>query len=235
MAFRSIPVPRTVLVSCEHGGNRIPPRYQQLFEHHHELLRSHRGYDLGALWLARRFAREFDAPLYAATVSRLLVDLNRSPHNPRVFSGITRPLDPAERDRIMRRHYRPHRERVETRLRELIANGKTVVHLAIHTFTPILDGRVRNADIGLLYDPRRSTELEICTGWQRAIGRMSPALRVRRNYPYRGAADGLTTYLRTQLPPRKYAGIELEVNQRFVKKTGTIAAGVCNTLLSIQF
>jgi len=39
-----------------------------------------------------------------------------------------------------------------------------------------------------------------------------PGLRVRRNYPYRGAADGLTTHLRRQLGPR-YLGVELEINQ----------------------
>ena len=45
---------------------------------------------------------------------------------------------------------------------------------------------------------------------------MAPNLRVRRNYPYAGWTDGLTTYLRTRFPPQRYVGIEIEINQRFV-------------------
>ena len=40
-------------------------------------------------------------------------------------------------------------------------------------------------------------------------------MRVRRNYPYNGASDGLTTYLRGRFSGRLYSGIELEVNQRY--------------------
>jgi hypothetical protein len=43
---------------------------------------------------------------------------------------------------------------------------------------------------------------------------------VRRNRPYRGAADGLTTHLRRKLGPR-YLGIELEVSQRFFAADGS--------------
>ena len=41
-------------------------------------------------------------------------------------------------------------------------------------------------------------------------------LRTRRNYPYRGRADGFVTALRLRHAARDYAGIELEVNQRHV-------------------
>jgi predicted N-formylglutamate amidohydrolase len=229
----SAPVPSQIIVSCEHGGNRIPPNYRSLFLRRTRLLQSHRGYDRGALWLARWLARRLGAPLYAATVSRLLIDLNRSLHNSRVFSDITRSLDPAEREWIVDRYYRPHRELLENHIREVTASGTGVVHLAIHTFTPRLRGDTRTADVGLLYDPRRSSELELCLTWQRHIAEMSPALRVRRNYPYRGTADGLTPHLRRQLPPRLYAGIELEVNQRLVTKTGSVAAEICEALVPV--
>ena len=67
-----------LVVTCEHGGNRIPAPYRDLFHAHDALLDSHLGYDLGALNLARALAKAFAAPLVASTVSRLLVDLNRS-------------------------------------------------------------------------------------------------------------------------------------------------------------
>src|SRR3954454_24119921 len=71
------------LVTCEHGGNRIPARYRPLFAGAEALLESHRGYDPGALQLGREIAAALDAPLVSANVSRLLVDLNRSIGHPR--------------------------------------------------------------------------------------------------------------------------------------------------------
>ncbi|HTO59218.1 MAG TPA: N-formylglutamate amidohydrolase, partial [Pseudomonadales bacterium] len=67
-----------VVVTCEHGGHRIPPRWAALFERRRTLLESHRGWDSGALTFARKLAKALDAPLVANTTSRLLVDLNRS-------------------------------------------------------------------------------------------------------------------------------------------------------------
>jgi predicted N-formylglutamate amidohydrolase len=83
----------------------------------------------------------------------------------------------------------------------------------VHSFTPRLDGRVRTADVGLLYDPARADELRFCRDWKAALRACDPTLRVRRNYPFLGKADGLVTHLRDTFPRRKYLGIELEVNQ----------------------
>jgi hypothetical protein len=38
---------------------------------------------------------------------------------------------------------------------------------------------------------------------------------VRCNAPYRGVSDGLTTHLRRRFAAHRYAGIELEMSQRF--------------------
>jgi len=83
-----------------------------------------------------------------------------------------------------------------------------------HSFTPVLDGEVRRADIGLLYDPRRSSEVDFCRAWQSELRSGAPPLAVRRNFPYRGYDDGLTTYLRRHYPDGVYCGVELEVNQK---------------------
>ena len=66
-----------VVISCEHGGSRIPGRYRHLFAGRAALLESHRGWDPGALVMARALSRGLRAPLFASTTSRLLVDLNR--------------------------------------------------------------------------------------------------------------------------------------------------------------
>ncbi len=87
-----------------------------------------------------------------------------------------------------------------------VERARTVFHVAVHSFTNYLDGE-RNADIGLLYDPRRA-EKGLCVRWEEILNELDPALRVRRNYPYRGEADGLPTWLRRKFPDRAYVGVE---------------------------
>ena len=203
-----------VLITCEHGGNKIPAQYWPLFSKMKDALRTHRGYDPGALALARDFAKAFDAELVYSTTSRLLVELNRSPRHPQVFSEATRDLPASMRERLMQRYYWPYRNWVEAQVAGAAEHGERVLHVSSHSFTPKLHADVRRADIGLLYDPTRGAERDFCLTWQRAIRAADPTLVVRRNYPYRGSADGLTTHLRRLHPDPRYAGIEIEVNQK---------------------
>ena len=205
----------TVVLTCEHGGDRVPRRYAGLLAAARHRLPIHRWYDPGALELARRLARQLDAPLVFATVTRLLVDLNRSPGTRSVFSSLTAPLDDATKQAILERHYLPYRERVERLLVEAIVRASRVVHLSVHSFSPLFRGRFRRTDVGLLYDPSSRCERQICRAWQAALGRRRPDLCIRRNHPYRGTADGLITWLRGRFERTRYAGIELEVSQRW--------------------
>lgn len=207
--------PATLLLSCEHGGARVPAELRAAFRGAARALGSHRGQDLGALELARRLARVTGAALVATTVSRLVVDANRSLGHRGLFSEWTRRLQPAEREALVARHWRPHRERVERAVRERSARGGRVVHVGVHSFTPRWRGRARRADVALLYDPARALERALADRWLRELGALRPELRLRRNYPYRGVADGLTTSLRRRLAPGRYLGLELEVAQSF--------------------
>lgn len=204
---------RCFVLSCEHGGHRVPAPYRALFASQGPLLRSHRGYDLGILPLARRLAQGLAAPLLAAEVTRLLVDLNRSPGSATLFSEWSWTLSPVARQDLLQRYYHPYRQALATKIHELVGTGAAVVHLSIHSFTSELAGQVRQADLGLLYDPARPAEAAFCRQWQRALREGLPGLRVRRNYPYRGVADSLVRTLRRQFAPDCYLGIELEVNQ----------------------
>jgi predicted N-formylglutamate amidohydrolase len=203
----------SLLVTCEHAGNFIPAPYRPLFVGHEVLLNTHRAYDLGALPIADALSARFKAPLFASHVSRLVVDLNRSPRHRHLFSEITRALPSTDKTDLLARHYHMHRNRVSRAVSSAIESGQGILHLAVHTFTPVLDGIVRTAEVGLLYDPARPFERSLCRAWASSIKRRAPALRVRRNYPYRGVADGLTKWLRTRFPDPAYAGIELEINQ----------------------
>lgn len=209
-------MPNFLIITCEHGGNGIPAPYGHLFFSHRALLDSHRGYDAGALLVATELATRLGAPMVASTVSRLLIDLNRSVGHPRLYSEATRTAPAEVRERIQARYYRPYRAQVENLLRRAIQGGNQAIHISSHSFTSELNGKVRAADIGLLYHPDRRGEMELCKHWKTSLRKRAPELRVRRNYPYAGKGDGLTAYFRLRFPAEAYVGIELEINQKHV-------------------
>ncbi len=206
-----------LVLSCEHGGNRVPARYAAHFRGAAKELDSHAGWDPGAATLARQLARTLHAPLVLTTTTRLLVDANRSADNPNVFSRWTRDLPQDERERVLAAHWRPHRDAVAHEVERRTRAQRTVLHLSVHSFTPRWKGEVRDVDIGLLYDPARAKERAFVARWARAIANEEPELRVRKNRPYRGTSDGLTTSLRERFGASRYLGIELEVSQRFTR------------------
>jgi predicted N-formylglutamate amidohydrolase len=209
-----------VLITCEHAGKKVPVEFRALFRDQDALLDTHRGWDPGALLLAREMAAAFKAPLFYSETTRLLIDLNRSIGNPDLYSEFSRPLPVRTRREIVERHYRPHHEPIEVWLRDAMATGRRVIHVASHSFTPSLDGQIRTADIGFLYDPGRPGEVALTNHWIDALRAARPDLRLRRNYPYLGKSDGLTFRTRRVYPADRYVGIELEVNQQFVRTGG---------------
>jgi predicted N-formylglutamate amidohydrolase len=174
--------------------------------------------------MARTLARALGATLVAATVSRLLVELNRSPGRQFLFSPVMRNAAAGLRDEVCRRYYVPYRSEVEAIVARAIAAGRRVVHVSSHSFAPVLAGASRSADVGLLYDPLRCAERELCHRWQAALRERAPHWVTRRNYPYAGRSDGFTTWLRRRFPERTYLGIELEINQRRVRDRCAVPA-----------
>ena len=202
-----------LVLTCEHASRALPAAYRARFTDDEALLASHRGWDPGALDVARALARRLRAPLVAGGITRLLVDLNRSPHNPAVVGALGRRLPKDEQRALIARYHAPHWARVREVLGAAARGGRPVLHIAVHSFVPVLDGDRRDFEIGLLYDPARAPERRLAAEWKRLLLEAPGALRVRRNEPYRGNADGLATALRRELPATRYAGFELELNQ----------------------
>ena len=115
-----------LIITCEHGGNEVPAAYAPLFADHEALLQTHRGWDPGALELAQQMAQALDAPLFAATTTRLLIDLNRSIGHRQLHSEATRALARSTLSDIAARYYRPHRDAVEAEVARRIAAGQRV-------------------------------------------------------------------------------------------------------------
>ena len=204
----------TLVITCEHGGNRVPAPYRHLFCNCDTLLESHRGFDPGALIMATALAKNFGAPLLSSTVSRLVVDLNRSIGHRTLHMETIRKLSAAIRQEIIAHYYQPYRTKAERLVVRGIARRGRVIHLSCHSFTNNFNGVVRDADIGLLYDPARQGERAFCAAWKAVFKISAPDLVVRRNFPYEGRNDGFTSALRKKFPADVYLGIELELNQK---------------------
>ncbi|MCK5913190.1 MAG: hypothetical protein KAG12_04885, partial [Desulfuromusa sp.] len=113
----------------------------------------------------------------------------------------------------------------------LIAKKRKVLHLSVHSFTPELSGEVRNADIGLLYEPSCFSATQLVKDWQGALQVSCPNLRVRRNYPYRYRAAGPLIQLQREFDPAEYVVIALEVNQALLIEGGDIWATIQHALI----
>ena len=203
-----------LVITCEHGGNEIPDTYKALFSDY-KILNTHQGYDLGALDVFN-FLKPLATYLNFSKTSRLFIELNRSLWHKNLFSEFTKNLAISEKEDIIKTHYTVYRKEVKNKIKTLITTNNTVVHLSIHSFTPILQTKVRNCDIGFLYDSSKPHEKKIAIQLKAALHSINPKWHVRFNYPYLGKSDGFTTYLR-KIFTKNYVGIEIEINQKFSK------------------
>ena len=215
-----------LMLTCEHASNRLPAAFKKAIPA--DVQQTHRAYDIGALQVFRKLVK-FAKPEFhcEGNFSRLFVDLNRTITNKSAFSKYydeleTRNKPAAEKAKAQAtKYWTEYRTAIEKFIASSLSQPKrvaksapTIVHLGIHSFTPMLNGKVRNTDIGILYDPSRPAERQLAQVIKAEIKRLHPEMKVRFNYPYKGISDGLTTALRKKFGPQ-YAGLEIEINQKF--------------------
>ena len=205
-----------LMLTCEHASNRLPAAFKKAVPE--SVLNTHRAYDIGVAQVFRKLVKFAKPEFYCeGKYSRLFVDLNRTITNKSAFSEYYEQLDKATASKVKAQataYWSEYRAAIEKFVK---ANAKKeIIHLGIHSFTPELNGKVRNTDIGILYDPSRPQECELAQVIKDEIKRLYPTMKVRFNYPYKGTSDGLTTTLRKKFGPR-YAGLEIEINQKFFK------------------
>ncbi|MBQ2560672.1 MAG: N-formylglutamate amidohydrolase [Fibrobacter sp.] len=221
-----------LMITCEHASNALPDFILRAFRETvipNEVLDSHRAYDIGAFdvfaILVKRLKPDFHC---SSRFSRLVVDMNRSMTSKTFFSEYTAKL-PDSVKHYMVGLWEKYREKIEkfvsTKIPSKLRKTETeiplkVIHLGIHTFTPVLKDVEREADVGILYDPSRIGEAKLADILIKNIRERAPWLRIRKNYPYLGKSDGLTTSLRHKFGAA-YAGIEIEINQKLLKAETT--------------
>lgn len=204
---------RAVILSAEHANNHLPQAHQKLVAGNAHLLTTHLAYDIGSKAIAHYLARNLGVILFEGKVTRLLIDLNRSLHHKNIFSFLSQTLAKSQKETLINNYYLPYRGKIEQQIENLIASNYQVLHISVHSFTPILDNKERNNDIGLLYDPKRKEEKRLAIQWKSYL---KEHYKVRFNYPYLGINDGLTTFFRKRFKGKQYLGVELELNQKLL-------------------
>ncbi len=193
-AYRIIGAERPArwLLTCDHATNAVPPMISggDLGLAEADMQR-HIAYDIGAAGVTERLSDLLDATAILSTFSRLVIDPNRGEDDPtllmQLYDGTVIPgnraMDEAERVRRLRLCYRPYHDAVA----RLAARRRDQVYLAIHSFTPRLNGRAeRPWQIGVLHDDRDS---HFANALIEEL-RREPDLNVGDNEPYSGALSG---------------------------------------------
>ncbi|WP_340153950.1 N-formylglutamate amidohydrolase [uncultured Marivirga sp.] len=203
------------IFSCEHGGYEIPEEFQSYFRGKENVLLSHRGWDRGALEIGKYISRRADSKLIASSISRLLIESNRTLQHEDLFSEFSKIMPQEIQQQLIEEYYLPYRAKLERKIEQHLQHNHKVIHLSFHSFTPVLNGETRKTEIGILFDPANLLEQEFALAWKESIEDKIDSWRIKFNYPYKGTDDGLTTYFRAKYP-KNYAGLELEVNTKLM-------------------
>ena len=215
--------PAMIILSCEHAVNYVPPEFNHYFIEHSALLNSHRGIDFGAAAIALHLSHSLHCYMLSSTISRLLIDCNRTLNQSGCFSEISSNFPESLKQELIESYYLPYRQQIINQINISISEGYQVWHLSMHSFTPILDDITRQTEIGILYDPRRKSERKMAQKWQKLLKSHDKEWRTRLNYPYKGTSDGFTTSLRCQYADSDYLGIEIEGNQALTQDASNLA------------
>ncbi|MFC4174389.1 N-formylglutamate amidohydrolase [Microvirga sp. GCM10011540] len=207
-----------ILLICEHASNHLPQRYGSLGLGPAEL-ESHIAWDPGALSVARELSRLLDAPLIHATVSRLVLDLNRDPSAPdsiwTLSERTTIPgnldLDPTERARRVREVYEAFHGAVDAFADARKAAGQVGAVVSIHSFTPTYRDVERPWEIGLIFDRDERFARSVEAGL-----RQDEALILGMNQPY-SPADRVFHTLERHAERRGLAPLMIEIRNDLIR------------------
>jgi len=208
------------VLTCDHASAHIPPGYAGLGLPAAELQR-HIAWDIGALGLSEQLCGLLDAPLLHATVSRLLLDVNRDPgaHDSiAVASEDTsiqgnQAIDAGERQRRHDWIYAPYHGEIEAVVAARIAARQPTAMVSIHSFTPVFKGVERRWQVGVLsHRDRRMADPLL-----RALGADS-RLEVGDNQPY-APRDGVYHTLERHAEAHGLPCVMLEIRNDLIRDT----------------
>ena len=148
-----------ILLVCDHASCRIPKSLGDMgldpFAR-----RCHLAVDIGAGPLTEKLAASLGATAVLAQYSRLVMDCNRQLMDPSAYlqfgDGILVPgnrnLHQAQKDLRAKALYEPYHEAVDKQVQRLCSIGPAPSFIAVHSFTPVMNGEARPWEMGVLWD-----------------------------------------------------------------------------------
>lgn len=201
-----------ILLVGDHAGNAIPRKLLGLGISEMERQR-HIGWDIGVRALGERLAARLDATFIHQHYSRLVIDCNRDPDSPdatpessdgTIIPG-NQALSSAGRQHRIDAIHRPYQDKIASVLTERDNSARQTILVALHSFTPTMDGTDRPWHAGILYSDGD-------TGFAQALlsaMQQHDDLMVGDNEPYRMDSTDHTVPLHAFLSKRHYAEIEI--------------------------
>jgi len=212
-----------LVLTCEHAASRIPVTGQRS-PSLRRLLQSHWARDGGAWQLARAVAGRADATAVGGRWSRLWIDLNRRADDAELVlpevDGVPLPwnrgLSESALERRITDYHAPYHAAIDHQIVRRVARGIRPLVVAIHSFTPVYNGKPRPFDVGVLYEHHRGPAQRVARA-VRAAG-----FTVRYNQPYSGAA-GMMYSADRHGSHHGLVCLELEINDSLVRRPARFA------------
>lgn len=178
-----------VLLVCDHASRRIPKALGTMGLDP-LARRCHLAQDIGAGDLTRQIAKELKLTSVLCSYSRLVVDCNRELMDPGAFlefgDGVIIPgnRNLRARDKKIRADhiYWPYHKAIDAQIARLQARDQNPIIIAVHSFTPVLNGESRPWEIGVLWDVDQTTAEVFIHDFRNA------GFVVGNNEPYSGKA-----------------------------------------------
>ncbi|SOE16737.1 predicted N-formylglutamate amidohydrolase [Hoeflea halophila] len=215
----------SIVLICEHAS-RTMPKALGTMGLDEAALESHIAWDIGAQRVAEMLSDRLDASLVSQRFSRLAYDCNRPPEAAGAYPERSEIYDVpgnaglSAEDKARRAEalYHPFHQAIDTLVDGRLSEGRDVVLVTVHSFTPIYFGTPRDGHLGILHDEDSRLADAMLDAAQ--------ALKldqVLRNYPY-GPQDGVTHTLKRHGLTRQIANVMLEIrNDLIFDETGQAA------------
>jgi predicted N-formylglutamate amidohydrolase len=148
-----------ILLVCDHASCRFPKSLGDMgldpFAR-----RCHLAIDIGAGPLTEGLSDSLGVTAVLAQYSRLIIDCNRQLLDPGAFlefgDGILVPgnrnLSRADKETRAEAIYRPYHNAIELQINRLKSVGPPPIFISVHSFTPVLNGKSRPWQVGILWD-----------------------------------------------------------------------------------
>lgn len=213
------------LLLGDHAGREIPSRLDDLGLGEPDLSR-HIAWDIGVAGLGGMLARRLDAPFIAQRFSRLVIDCNRDPDRPDAMPAQSdgssvlgnQHLRAEDRTARIAQVFTPYHTRIAAELDARAALGLRTIVVALHSFTPVMQGFVRPWRFGILH----LNDSPFSDAMLARLRAETDAPKVGDNEPY--AMDGLDFTIPHHAIGRGLDYVELEVRQDLVADNAGQAA-----------